>query len=118
MKAHRCVRFAPRQMAAFEDAEICRDMLENVPVALCVVDLQKRIVFWSSGAERVTGHLRHDASAPASEIGVLVSGQLFPLGVPGKGSGPGAFPREPGDRGSIFSASAHGAYSRELSLDQ
>ena len=60
MKAHRCVRFAPRQMAAFEDAEICRDMLENVPVALCVVDLQKRIVFWSSGAERVTGHLRHE----------------------------------------------------------
>jgi PAS domain S-box-containing protein len=47
-------------MAAFEDAEICRDMLENVPVALCVVDLQKRIVFWSSGAERVTGHLRHE----------------------------------------------------------
>jgi PAS domain S-box-containing protein len=47
-------------MAAFEDAEICRDMLENVPVALCVVDLRKRIVFWSSGAERVTGYLRHE----------------------------------------------------------
>ena len=53
-------------MAAFEDAEICRDMLENVPVALCVVDLQKRIVFWSSGAERVTGHLRHEVLGHSS----------------------------------------------------
>jgi PAS domain S-box-containing protein len=49
-----------RQMAPFEDAEIYRNMLENLPVALCVVDLQKRIVFWSSGAERLTRHLRHE----------------------------------------------------------
>jgi PAS domain S-box-containing protein len=47
-------------MAAFEDPEICRNMLENLPVGLCVVDLRKRIVFWSSGAERVTNHLRHE----------------------------------------------------------
>lgn len=47
-------------MATFEDAEIYRNMLENMPVALCVVDLQKRIVFWSSGAERLTRHLRHE----------------------------------------------------------
>jgi PAS domain S-box-containing protein/diguanylate cyclase (GGDEF)-like protein len=47
-------------MAAFEDGEIYRNMLENVPIALCVVDLQKRIVFWSSGAERLTSHLRHE----------------------------------------------------------
>ena len=227
MKPHRCVRFALRQMAAFEEAEICRDMLENVPVALCVVDLQKRIVFWSSGAERVTGHLRHEvighsciaepllhcdqpgcefcdehcpvacamktsqavnstgflrhkdgheipvriravpvynqhrsiigalstfeelqagisrergegnASSPDYEdhvtgvasrammqahlqakLALLVSGQLFPLGFPGKGSGPSAFPREPGNGGSIFSASADGPYRGELSLDQ
>jgi PAS domain S-box-containing protein len=49
-----------RQMAAFEDAEIYRNMLESVPVALSVVDLQKKIVFWSNGAERLTSHLRHE----------------------------------------------------------
>lgn len=26
---------------------------------MCVVDMQKKILFWSTGAERITGHLRH-----------------------------------------------------------
>jgi len=47
-------------MSAFQDPEICRSILESVPTGLCVVDLQKRIVLWSDGAERITGHLRHD----------------------------------------------------------
>lgn len=47
-------------MPAFDDSEICRTILENLPTGLCVVDIHKRILFWSSGAERITGHLRHD----------------------------------------------------------
>jgi len=47
-------------MSAFDDSEICRTILENLPTGLCVVDIHKRILFWSSGAERITGHLRHD----------------------------------------------------------
>ena len=47
-------------MSCFDDPEICRSILENLPSGLCVVDLQKKIVFWSTGAERITGHLRHD----------------------------------------------------------
>ena len=47
-------------MSAFDDSEICRSILENLPTGLCVVDIHKRILFWSSGAERITGHLRHD----------------------------------------------------------
>lgn len=47
-------------MSHFDDSEICRGILESVPVGLCVVDLQKRIVIWSDGAERLTGHLRHE----------------------------------------------------------
>jgi PAS domain S-box-containing protein/diguanylate cyclase (GGDEF)-like protein len=47
-------------MSAFHDSEICRSILESLPAGLCVVDMQKKIVFWSDGAERITGHLRHE----------------------------------------------------------
>jgi diguanylate cyclase (GGDEF)-like protein/PAS domain S-box-containing protein len=42
------------------DSEICRSILESLPVGLCVVDLEKKIVLWSNGAERITGRLRHE----------------------------------------------------------
>ena len=47
-------------MSSFHDPEICRGILESLPAGLCVVDIQMKIVFWSDGAERITGHLRHD----------------------------------------------------------
>lgn len=47
-------------MSSFHDSDVCRSILENLPAGLCVVDLQKKIVFWSDGAERITGHLRHE----------------------------------------------------------
>lgn len=47
-------------MSEFHDPEICRSILESLPAGLCVVDMQKKIVFWSDGAERITGHLRHE----------------------------------------------------------
>ena len=48
------------RMFAFDDSEICRCILESLPTGLCVVDLQKKIMFWSNGAEEITGHLRHE----------------------------------------------------------
>lgn len=47
-------------MFSFDDSEICRGILESLPTGLCVVDMQKKIIFWSDGAERITGHLRHE----------------------------------------------------------
>jgi len=47
-------------MLAFEDLDVCRGILESLPTGMCVVDLQKRIVYWSDGAERITGYLRHE----------------------------------------------------------
>jgi len=47
-------------MSAFHDAEIYRSILETLPTGLCIVDMQKKIVLWSDGAERITGHLRYD----------------------------------------------------------
>ncbi len=48
-------------MSAFHDFEVSRSILESLPVGLCVVDMQRNIVYWSDGAERITGHLRHEA---------------------------------------------------------
>jgi len=47
-------------MFALSDSEISRGILESLPTGLCVVDMQKRIALWSDGAERITGHLRHE----------------------------------------------------------
>jgi len=42
------------------DSDICRSILESLPTGVCVVDMQKKILLWSEGAERITGHLRHE----------------------------------------------------------
>jgi diguanylate cyclase (GGDEF)-like protein/PAS domain S-box-containing protein len=47
-------------MSTFLDTDISRGILESLPAGLCVVDMQKKIVLWSDGAERITGHLRHE----------------------------------------------------------
>jgi diguanylate cyclase (GGDEF)-like protein/PAS domain S-box-containing protein len=47
-------------MSLFHDADICRSILESLPSGMTVVDVHKKIVFWSNGAERMTGHLRHE----------------------------------------------------------
>jgi PAS domain S-box-containing protein len=47
-------------MSAFHDSEICRSILESMPTGLCVVDMQKKIVLWSDGAEHITGRARHE----------------------------------------------------------
>ena len=47
-------------MTSFHDPDLCRSILENLPSGLCVLDMEKKIVFWSNGAERITGYLRHE----------------------------------------------------------
>jgi PAS domain-containing protein len=51
-------------MSAFDEFDVCRNILESLLTGVCVVDMQKRIVFWSSGAERITGRLRHEVIWP------------------------------------------------------
>lgn len=47
-------------MFSFDDSDVSRNILESLPTGVCVLDMQKRIVLWSDGAERITGHLRHE----------------------------------------------------------
>jgi diguanylate cyclase (GGDEF)-like protein/PAS domain S-box-containing protein len=49
-------------MSAFQEFEVCRNILESLLTGVCVVDMQKKIVFWSEGAERITGRLRHEVT--------------------------------------------------------
>ena len=47
-------------MSAFDEAGVCRSILDSLPTGLCGIDTQKKIIFWSAGAERITGHGRHE----------------------------------------------------------
>ena len=47
-------------MPAFQDPEIYRDILDGLQIGVSVLDLEKKIVFWSDGAEQITGYSRMD----------------------------------------------------------
>jgi diguanylate cyclase (GGDEF)-like protein/PAS domain S-box-containing protein len=47
-------------MGMFDEPDIYHGILESLSAGLCVIDLQKRIVLWSEGAERMTGRHRHE----------------------------------------------------------
>jgi diguanylate cyclase (GGDEF)-like protein/PAS domain S-box-containing protein len=47
-------------MSVFDEFDVFRNILESLLTGVCVVDTQKRIVFWSEGAEHITGRLRHE----------------------------------------------------------
>jgi len=45
-------------MPPFQDPDIYRDILDALPIGISVLDLNRRIVFWSDGSERITGYSR------------------------------------------------------------
>ena len=47
-------------MPAFQDPEIYRNILDALQIGVSVLDLEKKIVFWSDGAEQITGYTRMD----------------------------------------------------------
>jgi diguanylate cyclase (GGDEF)-like protein/PAS domain S-box-containing protein len=47
-------------MSAFQDPETYRDILDSLQIGVSVLDLEKKIVFWSDGAEQITGYSRMD----------------------------------------------------------
>jgi PAS domain S-box-containing protein len=47
-------------MSRFDDPEILRGVLEDLPTGVYLVGRDGKILFWNYGAERITGHLRQD----------------------------------------------------------
>jgi diguanylate cyclase (GGDEF)-like protein/PAS domain S-box-containing protein len=45
-------------MPAFDDPDIYRTILDQLQIGVSVLDLKKKVVFWSDGAEQITGYNR------------------------------------------------------------
>ena len=59
-------------MPHFQDPEIYRDILDGLQIGVSVLDLQKRIVFWSDGAEQITGYARIDVLGHSCAENILL----------------------------------------------
>jgi diguanylate cyclase (GGDEF)-like protein/PAS domain S-box-containing protein len=59
-------------MPAFQDPEIYRDILDALQIGVSVFDLQKKIVFWSDGAEQITGYARIDVLGHSCTENILL----------------------------------------------
>jgi PAS domain-containing protein len=47
-------------MPSFQDPQIYRDILDGLQIGVSALDPQKKTVFWSDGAEKITGYARID----------------------------------------------------------
>lgn len=59
-------------MPAFKDPETYRDILDELQIGVSVLDLQKKIVFWSDGAEQITGYSRIDVLGHSCSENILL----------------------------------------------
>ncbi len=59
-------------MPAFSDPETYRNILDGLQIGVSVLDLQKKIVFWSDGAEQITGYARIDVLGHSCAENVLL----------------------------------------------
>jgi diguanylate cyclase (GGDEF)-like protein/PAS domain S-box-containing protein len=59
-------------MPAFRDPETYRDILGGLQIGVSVLDLQRKIVFWSDGAEQITGYSRIDVLGHSCTDNVLL----------------------------------------------
>jgi len=59
-------------MPAFRDPETYRDILDVLQIGVSVLDLEKKIVFWSDGAEQITGYARIDVLGHSCSENILL----------------------------------------------
>jgi diguanylate cyclase (GGDEF)-like protein/PAS domain S-box-containing protein len=59
-------------MPHFQDPEIYRDILDGLQIGVSVLDLHKKIVFWSDGAEQITGYARIDVLGHSCAENILL----------------------------------------------
>src|SRR5579872_5777924 len=66
-----CSRAAPF-MSELQDPEIFRTVLDTLQTGVSVTDRNGRILFWNQGAERVTGHKRHEVVGRGCRDNILI----------------------------------------------
>jgi len=59
-------------MSELQDPEIFRTVLDILQTGVCVVDRTGKILFWNQGAERVTGHKRHEVVGRGCRDNILI----------------------------------------------
>ena len=59
-------------MPAFQDPETYRDILDGLQIGVSVLDLEKKIIFWSDGAEQITGYTRIDVLGHSCAESILL----------------------------------------------
>ena len=59
-------------MPVFQDPETYRDILDGLQIGVSVLDLGKKIVFWSDGAEQITGYGRIDVLGHSCAENILL----------------------------------------------
>jgi len=59
-------------MPAFRDPDTYRDILDGLQLGVSVLDLEKKIVFWSDGAEHITGYSRIDVLGHSCAESILL----------------------------------------------
>jgi diguanylate cyclase (GGDEF)-like protein/PAS domain S-box-containing protein len=62
----------PATMPAFSNPETYRDILDGLQIGVSVLDLQKKIVFWSDGAQQITGYARIDVLGHSCTDNILL----------------------------------------------
>jgi diguanylate cyclase (GGDEF)-like protein len=78
----------PVLQLALLDAGLHKDLLDQLDEGVCMVDRDHRILYWNSGAERISGYLAHEVAGQFSHGDLLMhcetDGSLLP------GAGPGS----------------------------
>jgi diguanylate cyclase (GGDEF)-like protein/PAS domain S-box-containing protein len=59
-------------MPHFTDPEIYRDILDELHIGVSVLDLHRKIVFWSDGAEEITGYARIEVLGHSCNENILL----------------------------------------------
>jgi two-component system cell cycle response regulator len=58
-------------MSELQDPEIFRTVLDSLQTGVCVADQKGKILFWNQGAERLTGHKRHEVVGRSCRDNIL-----------------------------------------------
>src|SRR3974390_385302 len=71
---------------ALGDTSLHRALLEQLDEGVCIVNRDRRILYWNGGAERISGHLSHEVVGQYSYGDLLMhcenDGSLRPEGAP------------------------------------
>ena len=59
-------------MSAFQDPKIYRDILDGLHIGVSLLDLEKKIVFWSDGAEQIAGYARMEVLGHSCAESILL----------------------------------------------